>query len=76
MLKGFVKSKMMNFDTSNCCFLHQKALRTTLCRRSYSSQRSVLGPKRLIYFFINNIFNLNGNCVLRTLKNSFAIFWA
>ena len=38
--------------------------------------RSVLGPKRLIYFFMNNIINLKGNCVLRTLKNSFAIFWA
>jgi hypothetical protein len=36
--------------------------------------RSALGPKRLIYFFMNNIFNLKGNCVLRTLKNSFAIF--
>ena len=32
--------------------------------------RSVLGPKRLIYFFMNNKFNLKGNCVLRTLKNS------
>ena len=39
-------------------------------------QRSVLGAKRLIYFFMNNIFNLKGNCVLRTLKNSFTIFWA
>ena len=39
-------------------------------------RRSVLGPKRLIYFFMNNIINLKGNCVLRTLKNSFAIFWA
>ena len=37
-------------------------------------KQSVLGPKRLIYFFMNNIFNLKGNCVLRTLKNSFAIF--
>jgi hypothetical protein len=39
-----------------------------------TSKRSVLGPKRLIYFFMNNIFNLKGSCVLRTLKNSFAIF--
>jgi hypothetical protein len=27
--------------------------------------RSFLGP--MIYFFTNNIFNLKGNCVLRTL---------
>ena len=40
-----------------------------------SSPRSVLGPKRLIYFFMNNIFNLKRNCVLRTLKNSFAIIF-
>jgi hypothetical protein len=33
--------------------------------------RSVLWPKRLIYFFE---FNSKGNCVLRMLKNSFAIF--
>ena len=26
--------------------------------------------RRLIYFFMNNIFNLKGNCELRTLKNS------
>ncbi len=38
--------------------------------------KSVLGPKRLVYFFYKTIFNLKGNCVLRTLKNSFAIFWA
>ena len=37
-----------------------------------SGERSVLGPKRLIYFFMNNIFNLEGNCVLRTLKYSFS----
>ena len=37
------------------------------------NKRSVLW---IIYFFMNNIFNLKGNCVLRTLKNSFAIFWA
>jgi hypothetical protein len=36
--------------------------------------RSVLGPKKLIYFFMNNIFNLKGSCVLCTLKKSFAIF--
>ena len=35
---------------------------------------SILGPKRLLYFFLNTLFNLKGNCVFRTLKNSFAIF--
>ena len=34
---------------------------------------SILGPKRLLFFFTNR-FNLKGNCVLRTLKNSVAIF--
>ncbi len=38
------------------------------------NRRSVLGPKRLIYFVLNNIFNLKGNCVLRTLKYSCANF--
>ena len=50
-----------------------------LCKFNWNDRpykRSVLGPKRLIYFFMNNIFNLKRNCVLRTLKNSFAIFWA
>ena len=31
------------------------------------------GPRGSYIFYI---FNLKGNCVLRTLKNSFAIFWA
>ena len=31
------------------------------------------GP-RVAIFFSNSIFNLKGNCVLRTLENSFAIF--
>ena len=44
----------------------------SLFRAKYFS--SVLGPKRLIYIFLNNIINLKGKCVLRTLKNSFAIF--
>jgi hypothetical protein len=36
--------------------------------------RSILGP-RGCYIFLNNIlFHLKGNCVLRMLKNSFAIF--
>ena len=26
-------------------------------------ERSILGPKRLLYFFLNNVFNLKGNCV-------------
>ena len=34
------------------------------------------GPRGWYIFFLNNIFNLKGSCVLRTLKNSFAIFWA
>jgi hypothetical protein len=32
------------------------------------------GAQEVDIFFLNNIFNLKGNCVLRTLKNSFAIF--
>ena len=24
---------------------------------------SILGPERLLYIFLNNIFNLKGNCV-------------
>jgi hypothetical protein len=41
-----------------------------------ATKRSILGPKRLRYFFYKNIFYLKRNCVLRTLINSFAIFWA
>jgi hypothetical protein len=33
-----------------------------------------MNTKRLIYIFYKNIYNLTGNFVLRTLKNSFAIF--
>ncbi len=33
------------------------------------------GP-RGCYIFLNNIFNLKGNSVLCTLKNSVALFWA
>ena len=32
------------------------------------------GAQEVDICFLNNIFNLKGNCVLRTLKNSFAIF--
>ena len=32
------------------------------------------GAQEVDIYFLNNIFNLKGNCVLRTLKNSFAIF--
>jgi hypothetical protein len=32
------------------------------------------GPRGKYIFFYKNIFNLKGNCVLRTLKNSFGIF--
>ena len=32
------------------------------------------GAQEVAIFFLNNIFNLKGSCVLRTLKNSFAIF--
>jgi hypothetical protein len=35
---------------------------------TWFNERSFLRPKRLIYFFMNNIINLKGNCVLRTLK--------
>ena len=52
---------------------HNKTHKKQNCCVS-NTKRSVLGPKRLIYFFMNNIFNLKGSCVLRTLKNSFAIF--
>ena len=34
------------------------------------------GPRGCCIFFLNNIFNFKGNCVLCTLKKSFAIFWA
>ena len=34
------------------------------------------GAQEIDMFFLNNIFNPKGNCVLRKLKNSFAIFWA
>ena len=27
-----------------------------------------LGPKRLLYFFLNNIFNLKGNCAKKKLR--------
>jgi hypothetical protein len=32
------------------------------------------GAQEVDIFFMNNIFNLKENCVLRTLKNRFAIF--
>ena len=32
------------------------------------------GPRGYCNFFLNNMFNLKGSCVPRTLKNSFAIF--
>ena len=32
------------------------------------------GAQEVDIFFLNNIFNLKGSCVLRTLKNGFAIF--
>ena len=34
------------------------------------------GAQEVDIYFLNNIFSLKGNCVLRTLKNSFAIFLA
>ena len=32
------------------------------------------GAQEVDIYFLNNIFNLKGNCVLRTLKNNFANF--
>ncbi len=52
------------------------SVKTSCWERNILQWRSVLGPKRLIYFFLNNIFYLKRNCVLRTPKNSFAIFLA
>ena len=66
------------YESNNLCSCLNNSNKPTnhvlFCETVVARQRSVLGPKRLIYFFMNNIFNLKGNCVLRTLKNSFAIF--
>ena len=39
-------------------------------------QTECFGAQEVDIYFLNNIFNLKRNCVLCTLKNSFAIFWA
>ncbi len=70
-------------------FCHLSAFSAARDNYCFSRQRFYFSPTRVGWwttecfgaqevdvFFLNNIFDLKGNCVLRTLKNSFAIFWA
>ena len=72
VLDAVVIGQISKVSFSNGSF--ETAVTRSHFHQSAFIKRSVLGPKRLIYFFMNNIFNLKRNCVLRTLKNSFAIF--
>ncbi len=58
-------------------YLPRTSATTTAARHNdFPFENGVFWGPRGCYIFLNKIFNyLKGNCVLRTLKNSFAIFW-
>ncbi len=73
---GFLKTKYFNILLLISTF-PQTGFRV---RASHSHMNDkyygVFWGPRDWYIFLNNIFHPKGNCVLRTLKKSFAIFWA